>query len=243
MENTITRISDLPSNNNTQISNNFSPPNLQNGQPIMQSMNTTQNISQSGDNGLPTNYTPMNIHPNPYGISAQNPILQPPQQANIPQQNQAQSQYLSEEQKMQIQLQQMQHQRLPSRDIPQDTAGYYHDEQVQANYIPKSKVENDYVREHEETTEKNMREYQEKKKQQKQLDSIYTEFQVPIFIAILFFLFQLPIINTLIFKRFSFLSIHNADGNFNFYGLLLKSIMFGSAYYSIQKITTFLSEI
>jgi len=57
------------------------------------------------------------------------------------------------------------------------------------------------------------------------------------------FLFQLPMINTMIFKKFSFLSIHTNDGNFNFFGLLFKSIMFGTSYYSMYKLTAFLSEI
>jgi hypothetical protein len=34
------------------------------------------------------------------------------------------------------------------------------------------------------------------------------------------------------------LSIYNTDGNFNFNGLLLKSIMFGSLYYAVMKIIT-----
>jgi hypothetical protein len=73
-------------------------------------------------------------------------------------------------------------------------------------------------------------------------DEFLTELQTPILICILFFIFQLPIINTIIFKKFSFLSLHNEDGNFNFYGLLFKSMMFGSLFYSVQKITQFISE-
>jgi len=57
----------------------------------------------------------------------------------------------------------------------------------------------------------------------------------------LFFFFQLPLVN-LFFKRFAFLSIYNSDGHFNFNGLLFKSVLFGSAYYSIMKTTTLLSE-
>jgi len=60
---------------------------------------------------------------------------------------------------------------------------------------------------------------------------------------ILFFFFQLPIVNSMLFKRFSFLSIYNDDGNFNVTGLILKSILFGSSYYISQKVTTFLSEL
>ena len=76
---------------------------------------------------------------------------------------------------------------------------------------------------------------------QKIRDIIFNEIQTPIFIAILFFLFQIPFINQLL-KRFAFLSIYNLDGNFNFKGLLLKSIIFGSVYYVIMKSVNFISE-
>jgi hypothetical protein len=239
MENT-TRIADLPENPITQYS------------PSIQSQVPSSTMSAGG--GLPTNYIPMNVHPNPYGNSTQNQVMPNPQQTTAPPlQNQfqqipnqmslppPQSQYLSEEQQMQ--LQNLQHQRLPSRDIAQDTTIYSQDEQIQPNYIPKPKQKNDYVREYEDMTEKNVREYEEKKRSQNKLDRLLTEFQTPIFIIFLFFFFQMPIMNTMIFKRFSFLSIYNNDGNFNFYGLLFKSILFGTIYYLITKTVTFLSEL
>jgi hypothetical protein len=212
MEN-ITRIADLPEGG---LQNTFNP-----------------NVQQPP---VTNGYTPINLHPNPYGISAQNPIMTPPQQqAPIQQQ-----QYISEEQRAQIQS--MQPQRLPSRDIPNDQSGYNHDEQVTPNYIPKPKMEKDYVRDYEDMTEKNLREYEDKNRKEKKLDMILTELQVPIFIAILFFFFQLPMVNTLVFKRFAFLSIYNADGNFNFSGLVLKSVLFGLFYYFTLKFTNFVSE-
>ena len=215
MEN-ITRIADLPEGG---LQNTFNP-----------------NVQQPP---VTNGYTPINLHPNPYGISAQNPIMTPPQQ-QAPVQLPVQQQYISEEQRAQIQS--MQQQRLPSRDIPNDQSGYNHDEQVTPNYIPKPKMEKDYVREYEDMTEKNLREYEDKNRKEKKLDMILTELQVPIFIAILFFFFQLPMVNTLVFKRFSFLSIYNADGNFNFSGLVLKSVLFGLFYYFTLKFTNFLSE-
>jgi hypothetical protein len=215
MEN-ITRIADLP-DNSTGISNSFNP-NLQ--QPPV-------------TNG----YVPINVHPNPYGISAQNPIMAPPQQQQVP----VQMQQLSEEQKQQ--LYSIQQQRLPSRDIHQDSASHIQDDQVKPNYIPPPKQTNDYVRDHEDMTEKNLREYEEKNRKEKKIDILLTEFQTPIFVTILFFLFQLPMVNTLVFKKFSFLSIYNSDGNFNINGLIFKSIAFGAFYYCTLKFTTFLSEI
>lgn len=220
MEN-ITRISDLPDQNQL-------PPQMIQ-QPMMNN-NSTRGTGES------TNYVPINLHPNPYGISAQNPIMSPPQQPDIKPSMQLPPQYLAE-----ADLAQMQRQRLPSRDIPHDISDHTNDEQVQPNYIPKVRFEDDYVTRQEEITEKNLREYENKNKREKKLDILLNEIQTPIFISILFFFFQIPLVN-MFFKRFSFLSIYNSDGNFNFNGLLLKSIIFGGAYYLVMKSTQILSE-
>jgi len=229
MEN-ITRIVDLPDN-------------------ITMSKGMPQN---NFEQGTPTNYIPMNIHPNPYGISAQNPIMPPPEQQSqqIHQLDNMQMQqqmnpanrvdYLTEQQK--AELQNMQHVRLPSRDIPQDTTNYLHDEQIQPNYIPKVKLTKNFVEEYEEEMNDKLREHESKKYRESRIDSLITEFRVVFLVVVLYLLFQLPIINTLLFKRFAFLSIHNDDGNFNFYGLLFKSILFGGVFYCIQKTATFISE-
>jgi hypothetical protein len=228
MEN-ITRISDLPENNNVMAngnSNGYSPM-IHNQLPPPPS----QQMQQMS--GSPSGYVPINVHPNPYGVSAQNPIMPHPQQPNT---SNKQNAYFSEEQ-----LMQMQRQRLPSRDIPQETASHMQDEQVQPNYIPKVRFQEDYVRKQEDMTENNLREYENRNRRERKLDNLLNELQTPILIAILFFFFQLPIVN-MFFKRFSFLSIYNEDGNFNLNGLILKSMMFGSMYYSTMKMTTLLSE-
>jgi len=232
-----TRISDLPENITVQMPT-YNP-----------------NINQSNNMNMDsaTNYMPINVHPNPYGISAQNPIMPIPQQPNVQQMNQMNHMTQMEQitvkrpkqqfiDQQQMDLQNMQQIRLPSRDIPIDTTNYLQDEQTQPNYIPKSNVSSDYIRDYEETTEKNIREHEKKKYRESRIDEILSELQTPILICILFFIFQLPIINTIIFKKFSFLSLHNDDGNFNFYGLLFKSMMFGSLFYSVQKVTAFISE-
>ena len=238
MENTSTRISDLPDANSIQ---------QQSGPPPAISVSKSAYDSNSAP--MNNTYAPLNAHPNPYGISAQNPIMPNPQQsqqqpAMAQQQHphqQEQRQYISEEQK--LMLQQQSYQRLPSRDIPRDTAGYAQDEEVKPNYIPKANVSSDYVRDYEDMTERNLREYEDKKRKENRLDAILTEIQTPLFIAVLFLIFQLPVINTFLFKRFSFLSIYKEDGNFNFNGLIFKSLLFGSAFYTLSKATTYLSEI
>lgn len=230
MENTSTRISDLPTNNG-------------NG-PAMSGLPPTISVSNNGydkSESMSNTYVPINTHPNPYGVSTQNPIIATPSPSGFAQGTPQQPQYISEEQRMA--LNQQPTIRLPSRDMGHDTTGYSQDEQVKPNYIPKSNVSSDYVRDYEDMTERNLREYEDKKRKENRLDSLLTELQTPILIAILFLFFQLPIINTMIFKRFAFLSLHNEDGNFNLYGLVFKSILFGSAFYSLSKMTTYLGEI
>ena len=172
MENTSTRISDLP-DSNSMVEARGPPPAI------------SMSKSAYDGNSAPMNntYIPLNSHPNPYGISTQNPI--PP----IPEQSQQQPpQYISEEQKMM--LQQQSYQRLPSRDIPRDTTTYAQDEEMTPNYIPRANVSSDYVREYEDMTERNLREYEEKKRKENRLDAILTELQTPKFIVVLFLIFQ-----------------------------------------------------
>lgn len=205
---------------------------------------TQQNISISqSDNS--NHYQPMNIHPNPYGISEQNPLANPEhtkqtnkmQHSHEPMMNQQ----LTHEQIIQLQQQQPQH--LPSRDIPQDPTGYSNDEEVQPNYVPKPKKHVDFVSEEEIMTERNLREYEARLKKENKMDMMLTEIQIPLFIAILYFIFQLPVINSLLLKYFSFLAIYDIDGNFNLIGLILKSILFGNVYYMFNQAITFLSDI
>jgi hypothetical protein len=148
---------------------------------------------------------------------------------------------LSEEQM--LELQNMRPVRLPSKDVKIDTQSYTTDETVQPNYIPKPKLTKDYILEYQDEFEKKHSENEKKKHQESKIDELLVELRVPFMIAALFLVFQLPIINTLVFKRFSFLSIYYEDGNFNFYGLVFKSALFGSAFYFIQKIIDYLGDL
>mgnify|MGYP006075518957 CR=1 FL=1 len=237
MEN-ITRIADLPSDAHARQNTNSYESSIP---PTAISISASK---QKLDDELPTNYRPINVHPNPYGISAQNPIMDAPTQSQditMQQSMPNENIQLVNHQQME-ELQNMEQQRLPSRDIPQHTIQYSNDEAIRANYIPKPETNTDYVKEHYDMTEQNLKDYEQKKRQQNHWDSIFNDIQTPIFIAILFFLFQLPIINTIIFKRFAFLSLYNDDGNFNMTGLMLKSSLFGTLYYFVYKFTTFISE-
>jgi len=165
---------------------------------------------------LPENITmqmqdhlPINTHPNPYGNQ---PGLPPSTQPSYPT------------------FQDMQ---LPSRDIRVD-ASQFRDEATKVNYIPPVTT-TDYVKEYEDK-KKQYKEHNEQKHRVQVADDVFSELQMPILIAILFFIFQMPIINKLMSSTLSFLPIYRPDGNANIYGVVLKSVLFGSVVYGVNKV-------
>lgn len=239
--NDITRISDLPDNSGFR----------QGGQ----NNNRRQDFGQS-----PTQYTPLNVHQNQFGIP-------PPTDTQLPtisvrgdnQMNYGSgptdqgtlgsgtgflgsgslgslggtSGFSGEPQYPSLPP-------MPNRGIPQDTTAFQNDEYMIPNHVPNTKLTNDYLRDYETRLEKMSEEHQKQKHREDLVVSTYDEFQTPILIGVMFFLFQLPIINMLIFKYLGFLKIHNEDGNMNLYGLMLKSMMFGLFYFGFIKATTFI---
>jgi hypothetical protein len=179
-----------------------------------------------------TSYVPINIHPNPYGIPQQGlpnlPVAQP-------RPNQQQQQHQS--------MDPNQHIPLPSRDIPMNQIEYQQDEQIQPNYMPKQKLTSDYIREYEAASEQALKTHEEKKRGEKARDNLFSDLQTPILVALLYFIFQMPIVNTLLFKYFAFLSIYNSDGNINFMGLLFKSALVGFVFYCMQYVVDFITTL
>jgi len=184
-------------------------------------------------NGFSNTYLPMDIHPNPYGMPPPPPggILPPEhtlgRSEKNPQQGQSiqSTQYIPEVQ-----------QRLPQRDIPMNQTDHIQDEQIQQNYIPPPpKLTTDYIKEYQVSQDRQIREYEEKKMREKMREHWLDKLQLPILIGLIYFVFQLPIVHTLVFRRFSFLLIYNDDGNFNLFGLSLKSTLFALVYMLIKK--------
>jgi hypothetical protein len=191
----------------------------------------------------PDMYMPINAHPNPYGISAPAPggipypEVSPSRQQGISQQS---SIGLSENQM--LELQQIGQQRLPQRDIPMESHHYTHDESIQPNYIPKPKITADYIQEYQEKTDKKIQAYEKEKRREEKVQNWMDELYQPFLLAIFYFIFSLPIVNRLIFQRFSFLQIYKEDGNFNLWGLCLKGFFFSSWFYLVNKCLTIISE-
>jgi hypothetical protein len=240
-----TRIADLPENITIQMNGQYQQqqqvqyalPNVPQGPPPPIVMGSNAQQVDVGQN----TYVPINIHPNPYGVQQQDPTVPLPQNIQQRGTNQVPPQNYSAQVMGGLDpAQEIQH-RLPSRDIPMDSLAYQQDQEIRPNYIPKPKLTSDYIRDYEEASEERLRKHEEKKHREKAVDSIFTNIQTPILIAIVYFLFQLPIVTTLLYKYFSFLAIYNADGNLNLSGLVLKSVIFGFLFFSLQSISDYVS--
>jgi hypothetical protein len=203
-----TRISDLPDNVTLQVQTNpggVLPPAVETRAP--DKLGNDMINSQ-------TTYVPLNVHANPFGHPPQTPNGQMP---SFPEQ------------------QQQQQQRLPSRDIPMNSLEFQQDAEIQANYVPRQRMASDYVRDYEQDVGRDRRQVDRRKVALQTADDWYQRLQIPILVTLLFFIFQMPVFNTFLRKNFTFLTIYNDDGNFNIVGLVFKSILFGTLFYSMQQ--------
>ena len=119
---------------------------------------------------------------------------------------------------------------LPSRDIPQNTV-HFADEQVKPNFVP-SKEQPDYIQNND-TEQEILARRMKNQNSKDSLEILYDEFQIPIIIGLLFFIFQLPVVRSKFLTIFP--SLHNKDGNPNLTGFILTSLFFGICYYVISK--------
>lgn len=127
---------------------------------------------------------------------------------------------------------------LPSRDIPLDTRSFVQDEQMRPNYVPRSQ-QKDYIDDH--NTEQYLLRHQQQRKETDTMDAFYNELQIPIFVMILFFFFQMPFVSKNMRKYLP--SLYNTDANPNFWGYIFQTLLFGILFYGLQKFTKYLSQI
>jgi hypothetical protein len=123
---------------------------------------------------------------------------------------------------------------LPSRDISMSTIGISNDPHVQPNYVPPPQENTDYIRNYEQTSDM-INDYNKNAQDNNSLDDMYNEIQVPLLLAVMYFLFQLPFFRKLLFGYFPVL--FSSDGNMNINGFLFTSALFGLLYYLLNKIT------
>jgi len=129
---------------------------------------------------------------------------------------------------------------LPSRDIPMTTNNLTHDMSIQPNYIPpvhqsQQQGNIDYISNYQQAGDI-MNEYNSKLESSNSLDDMYNEIQVPILLAVLYFLFQLPFFRKFLFSYFPVL--FSKDGNLNINGYIFMSSLFGIFYYLLNKLNT-----
>lgn len=130
---------------------------------------------------------------------------------------------------------------LPSRDIPRTTDGITQDPQIQPNYIPQvqdttNQQQKDYIQ-NDEDMETMIQKYNKQMQKNDTLDDIYSEIQNPLLLAVLYFIFQLPVFKKFLYQYFSVL--FSKDGNYNINGYLFTSVLFSLIFYFVTKITVF----
>jgi len=128
---------------------------------------------------------------------------------------------------------------LPSRDIPRNQEHLSQDIQIQPNHIPLEDSPVDYIQEHQ-TNEQIIRSQMKHQEQKSKFDIVFDEVQGPIMLGILYFIFQLPIIQKQMCKIIP--SLFGSDGNPNLSGYVFTSSMFASVYYFLVKGMFFLDK-
>ena len=115
---------------------------------------------------------------------------------------------------------------LPSRDIPQTI---HQDAWVQPNYVPPPSK--DYIPQEKELDFQKMQ--PQKQSRNNGLEEMYQELQIPLLLALLYFIFQLPLFRQILFKHAP--GLFFKDGNPNLYGYVFMSTFFGGLFYILQK--------
>jgi hypothetical protein len=103
---------------------------------------------------------------------------------------------------------------------------------MQPNFIPSHQGGGDYILNHQ-TSEDIIRENARRQTKTDSIDELYNEMQIPILIAVLYFLFQLPVVRKNIFKYIP--ALFHKDGNYNLSGYILNSLMFSGLYFLMTK--------
>ena len=127
---------------------------------------------------------------------------------------------------------------LPSRDIPTNTV-HFADEAIQPNYVPQKEQE-EYIQ-NTDTEQEILARRMKNRDSRDSLEILYDEFQVPIIIGLLYFIFQLPVVRSKLTTLIP--ALFNKDGNPNLSGYIFNSIFFAVLYYVISKSMAHLQSI
>jgi len=122
---------------------------------------------------------------------------------------------------------------LPPKDIPIDTSGF-RDESATPNYVPRASGVDNFVAEQEERLRAVKQSEAAKRAINQKFDWV-AELQIPIIVALLYFVFQSEIITTIMSRYLKFAELFTETGALNLRGIAVKSVAFGAAYYSATK--------
>jgi hypothetical protein len=113
---------------------------------------------------------------------------------------------------------------LPSRDIPMMNP---HDDQSRPNYVPGG-GNGDYIQQYSSLADV-------AKNKSTSSDDIFDKLQIPIMCAVVFFLFQLPVVRKALFKYLP--SFYFTDGNPKISAILIQALVFAAGVYLINTFT------
>ena len=197
----VTNIGELPITNNVGIVNDQQFQGMQITQPIQQqgimNIESGQNNYLSKDNNMQNTIMGQSqqILKNPE-ISQTSQLSQVSQVSQVSQTvntNQNTQQTYNELVGQIQQADKMGATQLPSRDIPQITNDITMDSTTKPNYIPEQERLEDYINNYQ-TPDEIIEENQQDESRIDSLEQTYREIQMPLLIAVLYFLFNLPII-------------------------------------------------
>jgi hypothetical protein len=121
---------------------------------------------------------------------------------------------------------------LPSRDIPTNTNEIHADVQIKPNFIPEAD-NTDYIRNYQ-SQQDLVNQCAATQQNVDSLDSFYNEFQLPLLIGVLYFLFQLPIFRKTVKNILP--SLYGSDANPNLQGYTFNSFLFAAIFYILIKV-------
>jgi hypothetical protein len=229
----ITSINELPLFNNQNQNGHIQQQQMMSQQPQNVVLNRNEIVSTNNNQMSTTSYT--QLLPTSGGSTMNNPITMENSQQS--QQSQAPPNYnelITQIQKAAVYGSTA----LPSRDIPMEPLKVANDVQSQPNYIPPPQFQEDYIKNS--ITPQNLVDTNSRQiKSGAYFDKLYGELQLPIIIALLFFLFQLPLVKQYNKKLLPFL--FKSDGNPNLYGYIANSVLFASMIYVLLKLVAYLA--
>ena len=125
---------------------------------------------------------------------------------------------------------------LPSRDMPNNTDRVQMDKEIRPDYIPDVQAAmEDYIKNYQ-TPDSVILEGEREEQTRDRLDILYSNIQMPLLVAILYFLFNLPVIRKYLHKWIP--NIFNSHGNPNLVGYIVNSVLFGGLYYLLNNAIT-----